>query len=171
MNTQNYKKDEGRKTKDGKSFSSLVPRPSSFSAILIFVMVVGFCAPAFAEDKSWNAEGDGVDWFDPANWLSIGKPQSTDNAKVDLKDASVDVGQAFEAKSLTIGGKKTSTVNVSNFVSGTLEPDGVEDEALIVRKDGKIIIKGSTGTITMKGTYKDSEEVIPEEPGFMVYVK
>ena len=168
MKTIDYRHETIDKRKCQKLF---LIKTSFVIPFCLLSIVYSLSSVSYAEDKSWNAEGDGVDWFDPANWLAIGKPQSTDNAKVDLKDASVDVGQAFEAKSLTIGGKKTSTVNVSNFVSGTLEPDSVDGEALIVRKDGKIIIKGSTGKITMKGTYKDSEEIIPEEPGFMVYVK
>ena len=126
---------------------------------------------AFSADKNWNGEGSSADWFDNGNWLPSGKPGVQDDAKVDVRDASVEIGQTFGVKSLTIGGKKNSTLNVSNFVSGSLEPDNESDDALVNRKDGKLVLKGSSGKITMKGAYKDSEEVIPDEPGFMLYVK
>jgi hypothetical protein len=124
-----------------------------------------------AADKNWTSQGDGTDWFDPANWLSLGTPSEGDNAKVDLRDASVDVGQSFDAASLTVGGKKNSTVNVSNFVTGEVIPDTPADNAMLIRRDGKLTLKGSAGKVTMKGRYKDSEEIIPEEPGLMLYVK
>jgi hypothetical protein len=135
----------------------------------VFIFSIYFQSTCFAEDKSWNAQGDQQDWFDAANWLPSGSPDEADDAKVDMRDASVDVGQTFEARSLTVGGKKASTVSISNFVAGDLTPAAEEDEAVIVRRDGKLILKGSAGKITVKGSYKDSEEIIPEEPGFMLY--
>ncbi len=141
------------------------------SVLIILIISFCFCAQSSAANKSWNAEGDATDWFDNANWLPAGKPTASDDAKIDLKDAQVDIGQAYQAKSLTIGGKKSSDVSVSNFVNGTLEPSDTSNNAMLVRRDGKITLKGSAGTIMMKGTYKDSEEVIPDEPSFMLYVK
>lgn len=134
-------------------------------------LVAGLSSKSFAEDKSWNAQGDQADWFDAANWLPSGPPGVSDDAKVDMTAASANVGQTFAARSLTVGGKKTSTVSISNFVTGDLAPVSEEDEAAVVRRDGKLILKGSAGKITVKGSYKDSEEIIPEEPGFMSYVK
>lgn len=122
-------------------------------------------------DKNWNAQGDQEDWFDAANWLPTGTPSAEDAAKVDLKDASVDIGETFEAQSLTVGGKKNSTVSVGSFVTGTVQPANETDDAVLLRRQGKLILKGSTGKMTVKGTYKDSEEIIPEEPSFMLYVK
>ena len=126
---------------------------------------------ALAADKNWNSEGDQSSWFDDANWLPAGTPSAADDARVDFKDASVDVPQSFQARSLTIGGKKTSSVNVSNFISGEITPSNVAEEAITNRRNGYLILKGSTGKITLKGAYKDSEEVIPDEPSFMVYVQ
>ena len=134
-------------------------------------MMISLPALAWSADKNWTAKGDQQNWFDASNWLSSGAPQDQDTAKVDLKDASVDIGQSFDVSSLTVGGKKNSEVSVSNFVTAGIEPSSPNDDALLLRRDGKLILKGSTGKVTAKGTYKDSEEVIPEEPGFMLYVQ
>ncbi len=134
-------------------------------------LVASLSSKSFAEDKNWSGEGDQTDFFNDANWLPAGKPTAEDDAKIDMRDTQVEVGQAFDAKSLTIGGKKNSTVNVSNFVTGTLEPSDPANDALVLLRDGKLILKGSAGKITLKGGYKDSEEVIPDEPSFMLYVK
>ena len=139
--------------------------------LLLILFLSGLAASAFAADKNWTAQGDQQNWFDSANWLPTGAPSDQDTAKVDLKDASVDLGQSFDLKSMTVGGKKSATVNVSNYVTGVIEPSSPDDEALSLRKDGKLVLKGSSGMLTVKGTYKDSEEAIPEEPGFMLYVK
>lgn len=138
---------------------------------MMAVLMFGFPGQGLAEDRNWNAQGDQQDWFDAANWLPAGVPDDQDNAKVDMRDASVDLGQAFAGRSLTVGGKKSSTVSVSNFVTGELEPVSEEDDAIQVRKDGHLVLKGSAGKVTVKGAYKDSEEVIPEEPGLMLYAK
>ena len=137
---------------------------------LILLMLISASTPAWA-DKSWNAEGDKSDWYDGANWLPSGTPAQSEDAKVDLKDASVEIGQTLEVQSLTIGGKKHSTVTLNNFVSGTIQPDHTTDNAVHARRDGKLILKGSVGKLTLKGAYKDSEEVIPEEPSFLLYAK
>ena len=126
---------------------------------------------AVAADKSWSGEGDGTDWFDEANWLPAEKPAASDNTKIDVRSARVEVDSPFESKSLTLGGKKDSVVSVSNFVNAELAPDNPTDNAALVRKDGKLVLKGSAGKLTLKGAYKDSEEVIPDEPSFMLYVK
>ena len=139
-----------------------------FVAVLL---AMTFALPVYAADKNWTGEGDGTDWFDDTNWLPDGKPASSENAKVDLTAARVEVGQAFEAQSLIIGGKKDSEISVSNFVNGELSPSNSTDNSAIVRRDGKLILKGSSGKIKLKGTYKDSEEIIPDEPSFLLYVK
>jgi len=122
-------------------------------------------------DKSWSGQGDQTGWFDDANWLPAVAPTASDDAIVDFKDSSVNIPQSFHAQTLTIGGKKTSTVNVSNFTSGDVIPKNTTDIAVTNRRNGYLILKGSTGKITLKGAYKDSEEEIPEEPSFMVYVQ
>jgi len=128
-------------------------------------------ATSFAEEKNWNAQGDGTAWTDDANWLPAAAPTVSDDAVVNLKDASVDISQSFNLGYLTIGGKQTSTVKVSNFTEANVVPGNVTDNAILNRRDGNLTLKGSAGTITLKGTYKDSEEIIPDEPSFMLYVK
>ncbi len=162
----------GRSSEVGASMSapsSQLPAPSL--VIIFFILSFCFCSESRAESKNWNAEGDGTGWFDDANWLPAGKPTASDEAKIDLRDAQVDIEQSYEAQSLTIGGKKNSDVSVSNFVTGTLEPSDASNNAMLVRRDGKITLKGSAGKIKLKGIYKDSEEIIPDEPSFMLYVK
>jgi len=139
---------------------------------LVLFLILAWAVPAaHAADKNWTGEGDGTDWFDDTNWLPSGKPGASDDTKVDMSAARVDVGQTFEAKSLTIGGKKDSVISVSNFVTGELSPANTTDDSAVVRKDGKLILKGSSGKLKLKGSYKDSEEIIPEEPSFLLYVK
>ena len=125
---------------------------------------------AMAADKSWNAGGDAQDWFDDANWLPAGAPTETDTSKIDMLDTNVSLSQNFKVQSLILGGKKASTLTLSNFVVGDVSPENVSDNAVLNRKDGHLILKGSAGKITLKGAYKDSEEVIPEEPSLMFYV-
>jgi hypothetical protein len=127
--------------------------------------------PAQAADKSWNAGGDQTGWFDGANWLPALAPTESDDVMINLLDASVTVPQTFDAKSITIGGKNESTLTVSNFVSGTVEPTDSSDLAFHNRRNGHLILKGSTGKVTLRGTYKDSETVIPGEPSFVLYVQ
>ncbi len=152
--------------------------PSFLAMIRFFVVTLSllttvFCLPStvFAEDKSWTGSGDGADWFDAANWLPAVAPTASDDATIDVEGADVSLPQAFEAKSITLGGKKQSSLTVSNFATGTVEPANATDLAFHNRRDGLLVLKGSTGKITLKGAYKDSEEVIPDEPSFMFYVQ
>ena len=144
--------------------------------VLIFITLFALlslnaCPMVMAEDKSWNAGGDQSDWFDDANWLPAGKPTASDDVKIDMLSASSTLSQAFDIKSLTLGGKKASTLTVSNFVPGNVKPASVSNIAVLNRKNGHLILKGSAGKITLNGMYKDSEEVISEEPSFMLYVQ
>jgi hypothetical protein len=136
-----------------------------------WLLMAALAAPACAAEKNWNAQGDAAAWTDSENWLSEGAPSDEDDAKIDMRDSAVTIGQGFESKSLTIGGKHNSTVSVSNFSIGTLEPENPTDEALFLRRQGKLILKGSAGKLTVRGAFKDSEEIIPEEPSFLLYVK
>lgn len=137
----------------------------------MIVLAITLAAPAFAAEKKWNAKGDAQTWTDTANWTPTGEPVPADDVKVDMKDASVEVPENFESKSLTIGGKKESTVSLTNFVDGTIEPNDPTDNAVMNRRDGHLVLKGSGGKVTLKGSYKDTEEVLAEEPSFMLYVK
>ena len=140
-------------------------------AALLLAMTFLFVPKASCEDKSWNAGGDKTDWFDDANWLPAAKPTASDDTLVDMLDADVDISQTFAAKSLTLGGKKPSALTVDNFVTGEIAPANKTDVSLHNRRDGFILMKGSAGKMTLKGTYKSSREAVPDEPSFMLYVQ
>ena len=140
--------------------------------VVLFVSIIfNVCTLGWAEDKSWTGDGDASSWFDAANWLPGVVPTESDDTKIDLLGASVSLPQAFQAKSVTLGGKRESSLTVSNFAVGTIEPDNPTDLAVHNRRDGYLILKGSAGKITLKGGYKDSETVIPDEPSFMFNVQ
>ncbi len=141
-----------------------------FTGVLVLWCLVTASAVVFAAEKSWNAAGDQVDWFDDANWNPAVAPTASDDTMVNLTDGSTSIGQNFGVRSLTIGGKRESTVTVKNFITGAFEPGSPSDLAIFNRKDGHLVLKGSAGKITLRGAYKDSEEIIPDEPSFMLYV-
>ena len=143
-------------------------RPPSFVAIIFSILLV-FQSPSYAEQKDWSNQGDQSSWTDDANWYMPGAPAEDDDAKVDYSGAAVNIPQSFEVKSLTIGGKKSSEVNTSNFVTGLVDPGDTDKDAVTARRSGHLILRGSTGTIKLKGAYKDSEEIIPDEPTFLLY--
>ncbi len=153
------------------------PRVTRRSSIVSFYILIAILnafvmgGVGWAEEKNWNGQGDRTSFQDAANWLPSGVPGENDDAMVNLKDASVVVSQPYELKSLTIGGKKTSAVSVSNFTEGSVVPENPSDVAILNRKDGTLVLKGSTSKLVVKGSYKDSEEIIPDEPSFMLYVK
>lgn len=145
-----------------------------FEFIFVFCLlslVASLQSLSYAEDKNWNAAGDQSNWLDDANWMPAGAPTAADDVRVDLQDASVTIPEAFNAKSITLGGKKQSSLSVSNFVTGKVEPASSSDIAVTNRRDGTLILKGSAGQVTLKGGYKDSEQVIADEPSFMFYVQ
>ncbi len=147
------------------------PQRALIVFVLLWTMDCGLWTfSAHAAEKSWNAAGDQVDWFDDANWNPGVAPTASDDTMVSLTDGSVTIGQNFGVKSLTIGGKRESTVSVNNFITGVVEPASPTELAVFNRKDGHLVIKGSAGKITLRGAYKDSEEIIPDEPSFMLYV-
>ncbi len=141
--------------------------------IFAFLISVIFnpCTSLLAEDKNWTAVGDGSDWFDDANWMPAAAPTASDDVMIDLTSASVSLPQAFEAKSLVLGGKRTSSLTISNFAAGTVDPGNASDIAVANRRDGHLILKGSAGKVTLRGAYNDSETVIPDEPSFMFYAE
>ena len=145
--------------------SNWIPAFAGMTVLLLFVF------PAYAEDKSWTAAGDQSNWFDAANWLPAEAPTASDDATINLLSASASLPQAFEVRSVTLGGKRQSDLTVSNFVTGTVEPANPTDIAFNNRRDGRWVLKGSSGKVTLKGGYKDSEEVIADEPSFMFYAQ
>jgi hypothetical protein len=145
-------------------------RPPGCLMVFVLCCLIFTPSASHAAEKSWNASGDQVDWFDDANWNPAVAPTASDDTMVNLTDGSTSIGQNFGVKSLTIGGKRESTVSVKNFITGTVEPASPSDLAVFNRKDGHLVLKGSAGKITLRGAYKDSEEIIPDEPSFMLYV-
>ena len=135
------------------------------------LIVLNACVVGWAEEKNWNGSGDKTGWFDDANWYPAQSPTATDNALVDILDASVGIPETFHAKSVTLGGKKASTITVSGFTSGDVIPDNVSDDAFYNRKSGVLILKSSAGKVTLKGAYKTSHETVPEESSFMFYAQ
>ena len=143
---------------------------------IIFVFLVcslqsAVYSPVFAEDKTWIGDSAQTDWFNDASWISAGTPTGSDDVVLDKLDASVAIGQNFNLKSLTLGGKKKSELTVNNFVIGQVKPANVTDIAVLNRRNGRLVLKGSADKVVLKGAYKNSEEVVPEESSFMFYVK
>ena len=145
----------------------------SVGTCLIFSLffVLNACSVVWGEQKNWNALGDKSSWSDDANWYTAGTPTASDDALVDISGASVGISQPFHAKSITLGGKKTSTMTVESFTNGDVTPGAVSDEAFYNRKSGLLILKGSSGKMTLRGTYADSREEVSEEPSFMFYAQ
>ena len=137
---------------------------------LVLVMSL-LVSPAFAEDKSWNAGGDKASWTDDANWLPSGAPTASSDVLVDMLDTKAEVSETFTAKSLTLGGKKASQLTVDNFVAGAIEPSNASNLAVHNRNGGYMIMKGSAGKVTLRGTYKSTKQAVADEPSFMLYVQ
>ena len=139
---------------------------------ILFILVgVGMDKVVWAEDKSWNATGDAVDWFDDANWYPSAAPSLADDVAVDFLDASVNIPKNFQAKTLTLGGKKNVELSVDNFITGQVAPGNTAAVALSNRKGGHMTMRGSAGKVTLKGSYKSSKKPLSEEPSFTFYVQ
>ena len=174
ITTQRHK--DTKTQEENKKTILLGRRPMScvlclVSCVLCLCACLCVSSLSWADDKAWTAVGDASNWFDDANWLPAGAPTASDDTTINMLNASVDLPQAFEVKSITLGGKKPSSLTVSNFAVGTVAPENSTDLAVYNRRDGRMVLKGSAGKITLKGAYKDSEVVIPDEPSFMFYVQ
>ena len=139
-------------------------------AVILMILLAGV-APVRADDRNWNSGGDESDWFDKDNWMEQLAPTSADDAVVDQSGASVTIAQDFSVKSITLGSKRSSVLNLNNFVTGEVKPSDTDETAFSNGRKGHIILKGTAGKITLKGSYVDSEEVLPEEPTFMFYAQ
>ncbi|UCD14881.1 MAG: hypothetical protein JSV34_03925 [Candidatus Omnitrophota bacterium] len=139
----------------------------------IFSILVGvsMLAGAGAADKNWTGGGDDQSWSDEDNWVPKVVPADSDDVAIDLEDASVECSATFEAQSITVGGSQTATLTVNNFVYGTVSPESSSDVALLNSKDGKVVLKGAAGTVTLSGRYKNSEEAVASEVNFMFWVE
>lgn len=144
-------------------------RVSASILIIYGIILLLFSTQARAEDKQWTGTYDASSWGNDANWFSSGVPTVSDDATITVQDASVlisDASKAFNAKSITVAGRADSTLTAADFVYGLISPSAATDNALYIRKGGNVILQG-TGTITLKGRFKNSEETLPDEPAFM----
>ena len=139
----------------------------------VFVLLFAFIlmnGKLFAEEKVWNADGDGTTWESDANWWMSGHPIEGDNVTIDMDAAAVTINQTFEAESITLGGKENVELRKINFVHGTIEPDSTSDVAITNKSGGHLILEG-IGTVTVRGTYLDTLGTSVNEPSFMFWVK
>ncbi len=142
-------------------------KPIFFIGVMIIAALSTVASPeASAVDKNWVGSGDASTWADAKNWLPNITPSSADNVTIDLKDSNVTAAKTFEAKSLYIGGASNSTFSTNNFIYGNLTPDSSSDYALYIRKGGLVILNGQ-GTITLKGTFINTEETLSGQESFM----
>ena len=146
-------------------------RKRQITLILGFVSCV-LCpvSDTWAEDKEWIGIGDGVSWEDSTNWSPAGKPSLADKVTIDSNDAQVVVAETFKAKFLIIGGRETSSFFVQEFVSGDITPTEKTDDALYIHKGGSVKLTGP-GTITLNGTFRNTEKALETEPAFMFTVE
>jgi hypothetical protein len=141
---------------------------SIIALISLFVMAAfaAATAVAYCADKNWVGAGDASTWADGKNWHPQGEPTSVDDVTIDLKDASATAAKTFESKSVTVGGGNNSTFSTEDFIYGNIVPGSSSDEALYIRKDGTVVLRGA-GTITLKGMFKNTEESVIGEESFM----
>lgn len=146
-------------------------RHFSWELVIISVAIsILLVSPAIAAEKNWSASGDGSSWSDDDNWYPEEAPALSDDVVIDTEDASVVCGETFNAKSITVGGRETSTLTSENFIYGNVVPDTTSDIAISSREKGTITLKGA-GILTLKGQYKDSEESLTPEPSFIFSIK
>lgn len=144
----------------------------SIPIVFIFVIIgVLFLNYSYVEaaDTTWSGSGDGTNWSDADNWFPAAEPTTENDVLIDMKDILVECTQNFQAKSLTIGGRETSTLAINNFIFGAIAPDVGSDIAILNRRRGIFIFKGAGGTVTVKGQYRDSNESLALEPSFMFW--
>lgn len=140
--------------------------------IIVLTMVYGlWTMDSFAADKTWTGAGDQENWSDDDNWFPNAAPTTVDSVLIDEEDVSANCSQTFEAQSVTVGGSQGSTLSVDNFVYGEIRPPGSSGTAVLNSKDGKIILKGAAGIVTLGGQYKSSKETVVPESNFMFWVE
>ena len=138
--------------------------------LIFFILHCGLwtvdCRLSSASDKQWSGKGDAVSWEDNSNWSPAVAPTSSDDIIIDEEGAKAAISQTFNAKSVTVGGRKTSTLTKVNFVYGTIKPGKNTDDAFHIRKNGSVTMQG-VGAVTLKGAFKNSEESPPDQPAFI----
>lgn len=139
-------------------------------SVIISVMFIFSCAiSAWADTKQWSGEYDLSSWNKDNNWFPAGVPTTANDVIINGQSYNVvisDTAKVFKAKSIAMGGRQASTLTASNFVYGLISPADTADIALYTKKGGDVTLEGA-GTITMTGSYKNSEETVPDEPAFV----
>ncbi len=138
----------------------------------LIAMVLQVPVPVFAAVKTFSGGGDGTTWHDISNWVSPGVPAQTDAVTVDKVSANLSIQKDFTAQSITVGGRTTSTLSAESFVFGTIVPTstGTSTPAILIRKGGTVVLHGS-GTIKLKGPFKNTEESLPTEPSVQILLQ
>ena len=156
------------------TYHSRIYRLICFAFFSVFVFLIPlsyFLSPNLqAAEKTWNAKQDETDWSDDTNWFPQAAPGGSDDATVNADNATTNISSTYNLKSLTIGGTQTSAVVTNDFVSGVVAPEHKTDVAILNRRGGLLKLKGP-GTTRIRGTYKDSEESLADQPSLVFYVK
>ena len=143
----------------------------AFAGMTCLTLLFCVSQPAVAAEKSWTGSGDASDWFDDQNWSSEAAPTLADDVVINANAAAPKASQTFEARSITLAGTASSSFTVDPLISGAVEPGANTDLAVYNRRDGLAVLKGSTGTVVLKGIYKDSEEVLANQPSLVFFVE
>lgn len=138
--------------------------------IFLFCVVIYDVPPIVAAEKIFSGQGDGSTWHDGKNWFEEGVPSSGDAVTIDRTNLLVVVEKDFLAQSVTVGGKAASRWTVDSFVYGAISPPTSSDPALLIRKDGTVVLKGA-GTVVLKGPLKSSQEALQGEPSVMILLE
>ncbi len=118
----------------------------------IVVMLAMTAAAALADTRSWDGTGNGIDWYDPANWSPDGGPAASDALTVTAADptATADVFVS-DGGSVTVTAAGAAATFADLCVGGT----GVGTFALTdfaTLRDGNTFVGylgGSQGTLTV----------------------
>ncbi len=137
-----------------------------FACIFMVCIFLTGISAVKAEDRVFNAEGDGTSWSDDNNWSPAIAPTIADDVLINMENGSVVCTQTFKARSVTIGGSWDSILTSDNFIFGAISPDSTSDIAVHNRKGG-IFRLISVGTVILRGQYKDSQESPVAQPSFI----
>ncbi|MFH1753080.1 MAG: hypothetical protein ABH875_02755 [Candidatus Omnitrophota bacterium] len=138
--------------------------------ILFSILILAPAAISYADGQSWTAGGDGSKWSDADNWTAEEVPGLSSDVIIDREDAGVACDDDFQAKSMTIGGHKASSLTVENYVSGDIAPYSSTDIAIKNRRGGHIVLSGP-GVIKISGRYEDSEGALDPEPCLLFWIE
>ncbi len=138
--------------------------------ILFLLLLIGVSINfSYGQSKTWTGFADDFFWHQAENWSPSSVPALTNEVTID-SGVDVKIDQTFEVGSITLGGSSRSSLISQNFIYGTISPASSSDSAVLVRKEGHLILKGP-GVITLEGSYFDSEEELDSQPSFLFWVE